>query len=71
MEALRILAGDRVTITGVGGPAMAAQGLQSLFPLNDTAVMGLREVVPRFRKSCAAFAMLLISRWQRILTRLF
>ena len=26
---------------------MEAQGLQSLFPLDDTAVMGLREVVPR------------------------
>ncbi len=26
---------------------MAAQGLKSLFPLDDTAVMGLREVVPR------------------------
>jgi len=44
---LRSLAGDRVDITGVGGPAMAAQGLKSLFPLDATAVMGLREVVPR------------------------
>ena len=50
MAALKKLAGDRVTITGVGGPAMAAQGLQSLFPLNDTAVMGLREVVPKIPK---------------------
>jgi lipid-A-disaccharide synthase len=50
MAALKKLAGDRVKITGVGGPAMAAQGLQSLFPLNDTAVMGLREVVPKIPK---------------------
>lgn len=50
MAALKTLAGERVTITGVGGPAMAAQGLQSLFPLNDTAVMGLREVVPKIPK---------------------
>jgi lipid-A-disaccharide synthase len=50
MAALKKLAGDRVMITGVGGPAMAAQGLQSLFPLNDTAVMGLREVVPKIPK---------------------
>jgi lipid-A-disaccharide synthase len=50
MSALRMLAGDRVKISGVGGPAMAAQGLQSLFPLNDTAVMGLREVVPKIPK---------------------
>ena len=36
-----------ICVVGVGGPAMAAQGLKSLFPLDDTAVMGLREVVPR------------------------
>lgn len=36
-----------VVITGVGGTAMAAQGLGSLFPLDDTAVMGLNEVVPK------------------------
>lgn len=35
-----------IEITGVGGPAMASQGLFSLFPLDATAVMGLREVVP-------------------------
>lgn len=47
MAGLRTLGGESLTIVGVGGPAMAAQGLQSLFPLTDTAVMGLREVVPR------------------------
>jgi len=47
MAGLRALAGDSVRIVGIGGPAMAAQGLQTLFPLNDTAVMGLREVVPK------------------------
>ena len=36
-----------IVITGVGGTAMAAQGLHSLFPLDDTAVMGLNEVVPK------------------------
>ena len=36
-----------VRIVGVGGPAMAGEGLKTLFPLDDTAVMGLREVVPR------------------------
>jgi lipid-A-disaccharide synthase len=45
MRGLKALAPD-VEITGVGGPAMAAEGLQSLFPLDATAVMGLREVVP-------------------------
>src|ERR1700719_261793 len=46
MAAIHALAGD-TRIVGVGGSAMAAQGLRSLFPLDDTAVMGLREVVPR------------------------
>lgn len=47
MAGLRNLAGDSLRIIGVGGPAMTGQGLRSLFPLDDTAVMGLREVVPR------------------------
>jgi lipid-A-disaccharide synthase len=47
MAGLKSLSGDDVRIVGVGGPAMSAQGLQSLFPLDATAVMGLREVVPR------------------------
>jgi lipid-A-disaccharide synthase len=46
MAGIRQLAGDSVTIAGVGGPAMAREGLKSLFPLDTTAVMGLREVVP-------------------------
>ena len=46
MAGIRELAGDTVTITGVGGEAMARQGLKSLFPLDTMAVMGLREVVP-------------------------
>ena len=45
MRGLKILAPD-IAISGVGGPAMARKGLDSLFPLDDTAVMGLREVVP-------------------------
>jgi lipid-A-disaccharide synthase len=46
MAGLKQLAGDQVRFTGVGGLAMAREGLQSLYPLDDTAVMGLREVVP-------------------------
>ena len=45
MRALKTLAPD-IEITGVGGPAMAREGLNSLFSLDATAVMGLREVVP-------------------------
>ena len=47
MVGLRTLTGGTVRIIGVGGSAMTAQGLKSLYPLDATAVMGLREVVPR------------------------
>lgn len=43
---LRELAPE-VEVAGVGGPAMAAQGLESLFPMEDLAVMGVAEVLPR------------------------
>jgi len=35
---------------GIGGEAMAAQGLASLFPMRDLALMGLLEVIPRLRQ---------------------
>jgi lipid-A-disaccharide synthase len=47
MQGIRALGGENIRIVGVGGSAMTAQGLKSLFPLDATAVMGLREVVPR------------------------
>lgn len=46
ISGIKQLAGDRVRFTGVGGLAMAREGVQSLYPLDATAVMGLREVVP-------------------------
>ncbi|WP_158541680.1 lipid-A-disaccharide synthase [Pelagibacterium lacus] len=36
-----------IAITGVGGEAMEEQGLQTLFPLDDLAVMGYRDVLLR------------------------
>lgn len=47
IEGLKLLTQGRLRIVGVGGPEMRAAGLQSLFSLDDTSVMGLREVVPR------------------------
>jgi lipid-A-disaccharide synthase len=38
------------TFAGIGGGTMEAQGLQSLFPMRDLALMGLLEVVPRLRQ---------------------
>ena len=47
MEALLSETGGRVRITGVGGPHMIGHGLNSIYPMSDTSVMGPREVIPR------------------------
>lgn len=47
MRSLKKLAGARVEIVGVGGDAMAAAGLQTLFPMDELSVMGLFEILPR------------------------
>lgn len=47
MVALRDLSERPLTFSGVGGPAMERQGLASLFPMSDIAVMGPREIIPR------------------------
>jgi lipid-A-disaccharide synthase len=36
-----------LAFAGIGGEAMAAQGIASLFPMHDLALMGLLEVLPR------------------------
>lgn len=47
MSALRSLAGDDIRFVGVGGPAMTAKGLRSLCPIDATAVMGFRAILPQ------------------------
>ena len=37
-----------VEFHGVGGPLMQAEGLQSLFPMDELSVMGLAEILPRY-----------------------
>lgn len=46
MAGLRQLA-PNAEFAGVGGPLMAARGLDSLFPMDELSVMGLAEVLPR------------------------
>jgi lipid-A-disaccharide synthase len=38
-----------VTFDGVGGPFMQAQGLKSRFPMDELSVMGLAEILPKYR----------------------
>lgn len=47
IEGLKAVSDRPIRVVGVGGEHMRAAGLQSLFGLDDTSVMGLREVVPR------------------------
>ena len=42
--------GGPVAAAGVGGESMAREGVASLFPQAETAVMGLFEVLPRVRR---------------------
>ena len=56
MQALRAQA-PNVEIIGVGGEAMACEGLQSLFPLEDIAVMGIVPVIRRLP--------MLVRRWRQ------
>ena len=38
----------KLDLCGVGGPLMEAQGLRSLFPMEELSVMGLAEIIPRY-----------------------
>ncbi len=49
MAGLRALHAD-VVFSGVGGALMQAQGLHSLFPMEELSVMGIAEVLPKYRQ---------------------
>lgn len=48
MAALKTLQPD-LQFHGVGGPLMQAQGLTSLFPMEELSVMGIAEILPKYR----------------------
>jgi lipid-A-disaccharide synthase len=47
MRALRGATGGDIEFSGIGGEAMQAEGLQSLFPLADISVMGVLPVIAK------------------------
>ena len=55
---MRAIAARRpdAAFAGIGGEAMTADGLTSLFPMRDLALMGLLEVLPRLRQLKARLA---------------
>ncbi|HEY5209491.1 MAG TPA: lipid-A-disaccharide synthase [Stellaceae bacterium] len=53
MAALKAETGDAVRFAGVGGERMAEEGLRSLIPMHELAVMGFIEVLPHARRILA------------------
>ena len=50
MKALKKQLGANVTFVGLGGSLMAAEGLPSLFPIEELSIMGLAEIIPHIRR---------------------
>lgn len=48
MAGLKALS-PKVEFEGIGGPAMEAEGLESRFEMSELSVMGIAEVLPRYR----------------------
>jgi lipid-A-disaccharide synthase len=56
MRALSGATGGAIAFSGVGGEAMQAEGLRSLFPLTDIAVMGILPVIAKLPTLLARIA---------------
>jgi lipid-A-disaccharide synthase len=62
MRGLQAIGGSNLRLIGVGGREMRREGLQSLYDISDTAVIGARDALPRLRilwnraRQCAEMA---------------
>lgn len=43
------LGAENITFQGIGGVNMADEGLNSLFPMNELSIMGIAEILPKYR----------------------
>ncbi len=53
VAALKSASDNGIELCGVGGPYLIAQGLDSLFPMQEMTVMGIAEVLPKIPKLLA------------------
>ncbi len=50
MRALKKKTQGNVRFSGIGGHSMSAEGLQSLFPMQELSIIGMAEILPRLPK---------------------
>ncbi|WP_439138249.1 lipid-A-disaccharide synthase [Roseicyclus sp.] len=50
MAGIKALSPTPVVFHGIGGPLMQAEGLQTLFPMEELSVMGLTEILANYRR---------------------
>lgn len=50
MAGIKALAKGPVSFHGIGGPLMEAEGMESLFPMEELSVMGLTEILANYRR---------------------
>lgn len=50
MAAAKQRTGGRIRFAGIGGPRMTAEGLDSLFPMEELSVFGAAEILPKARQ---------------------
>ncbi len=65
MRSLKTMTGGRVRFAGLGGDAMTAEGLESLFPISEMAVMGIVEILPKAPKLLRRVRETVEDAWQR------